>query len=76
MSLIEDEPTKHFESAGHALLTGQLLGMMMKEGWEAQPIMDKGSYTNQIVIRHPSITGIFVVEVQSSWKAMEELLES
>lgn len=71
--LIRGDSTKHFETAGHALVTGQLLGMMMKEGWEARPIMDGGNYTNQIVVEHPQVTGTFVLEMLSSKKALEAL---
>lgn len=75
MTLMGNEDSRHFDGASHALVTGMMLGLLSKEGWEARPIMDGSDYTNQIVIKHPDIDETFVVEVRTSKKAFEDLRE-
>ena len=44
---------EHFENSTHALRAGLLIGLLMKEGIQVEPVMDGKDYTDVLSITVP-----------------------
>jgi hypothetical protein len=42
------------QGPNHALLAGQIAGLLLQAGWEIAPVIEGDCYTDQILVRRPS----------------------